>query len=206
MLTRELLRATSLTGAAARVGARCFASKAPTGGPVILQPCATRPSNTVTHWDLPSAAGGAGSIADDIAEAQRTIFGFVKGNNARSGRKALRRHLKGPAVKAYYPVDIHHDLNLVELGIENPAVEDRYRRNVELQRIGKTLRKGKVRPLTQRFATRMALEDKQEEVLDQLDYFYPEDALPEDDVINELLDGMNEVGATRPNVGRECTC
>ncbi|RYG52480.1 hypothetical protein EON67_01165 [archaeon] len=83
--------------------------------------------------------------------------------------------------------------NLERVGVENPVREELYRAEQVENRIGKTRMKGKVRPPTPKFLQRMRLEDEQEALLDQVDWFYAEDVLPDQEIVDDLLDGLNEV-------------
>lgn len=126
-----------------------------------------------------------------IVEARRQIFGVVPGNNLRSGRKVLRSNLKGAQVKAYYPTMIS-DLQLDRAGVE-PAIREKFFRDEELNnRIGKTRIKGKQRGFKESFVQRMKVEDAEESVIEQVDYFHAEDALPDEAVVAQLEEGLDE--------------
>jgi hypothetical protein len=179
--------------------------------PVIPASTNTSKSLPVNHVFPPSAEASAA-----IIEAKRTVWGEVaaaEGGGERSGRKVLRQNLKGAALASYYPIDVLADLPITKLGMENPAVEDLWRRGEERARVGESLRKGKSRGPNERFLNRMTLEDKQDEILEQVDYFYPEDALPEEETIEALMEGMSEVSINMPRdtesaliTGCPCAC
>lgn len=145
----------------------------------------------------PSLRAPSAAAAAAILESRRVIFGSTPGSGERSGRKVLRAKLAGPVLKAYYPVDMR-ELRLERLGLEQPATEERYRRDQELRRIGKTLIKGKARGPDERFLDRMALEDANEDILDQVDYVDAEDVLPGEDALAAMMEGLDEV--------RTCAC
>lgn len=139
-----------------------------------------------TFFYPPSTEGAAAAIL----EARRQIFGHVPGDGTRSGRKAFRQKLKGQALKDWYHLRIE-DLPLHEVGIENPAREELYRKEEELNRIGKTRIKGKVRGPTPDFVREMKLKDAEEEIMEPIDCFLPEDALPEDESVEKLVEELD---------------
>jgi hypothetical protein len=69
-----------------------------------------------------------------IAEAQFRVWGTVRGNNLRSGRKRLRQALQGPSSKAWYGYRVQ------ELLPEwvTPIRETYFRAEEGLQRLGKS--------------------------------------------------------------------
>lgn len=128
-----------------------------------------------------------------IAETRREIFGVVQGNGERSGRKVLRERLKGPHVASWYPLGVH-ELGLQKLGVDDPVREQLYRKEQQDNRVGKTRMKGKLRPPTVAFVEQMKLIDAEDGIIDQADYFYPEDALPDEQVVAKLQEGLDNEG------------
>lgn len=139
-----------------------------------------------TFFYPPPAEGAAAAIL----EARRQIFGHVPGDGTRSGRKAFRQKLKGQVIKDWYHLRIT-DLPLHEIGLENPVREELYRKEEELNRIGKTRIKGKVRGPGEEFVREMKLADATEEILEPIDVFLPEDALPEDGSAERLAEELD---------------
>jgi Mitochondrial ribosomal subunit S27 len=126
----------------------------------------------------------------DVAEARRQIFGVVQGNNKRSGRKVLRSRMKGEGIKSWYPTNID-ELKLDAVGIQSIGRDAKYELELEMKRMGKTRIKGKLRPPTKDFMEHVKVREAQDLVLDQVDWFYPEDALPDEEIVDELLDGLD---------------
>lgn len=132
-----------------------------------------------------------------VAVARRDIFGFVDGDNRRSGRKVLRRALIGPAVQRYRPVTFDA-LRVDRVGLYAPAREELFRQEEVNQRLGKTRITGKMHGPPTSFVERMKLEDAAEGVLDQLDWFRGDAALPDEAEARAFLAGtmgMTEVRA-----------
>ena len=98
--------------------------------------------------------------AKAIIDARSEIFGISPGNGLRSGRKILRRRLKGPQISTYYPTTIS-ELPLTDVGVEPPAREALFRTEQQLNRLGKSRLKGKMRGGTARFQDKMRLQDVQ---------------------------------------------
>ena len=68
----------------------------------------------------------------------------------------MRTALKGNQVAAYYPYTLRE---LKAPYYEDPAIEDLYRVESELNRVGKTRVEGKLRPIRQSVKQRIALAD-----------------------------------------------
>lgn len=137
------------------------------------------------------AAPSADAMAA-IVEARRKVFGIVPVDNVRSGRKILRAKLKGPGIQAWYP-DTMEDLGIYKQGIlEEEFREELFREEQLNNRLGKTRIKGKVRGPTQSFARHMRLEDVEEELVDEYDWFNAEDALPDEAELEKLAAGMDD--------------
>ncbi len=113
-----------------------------------------------TAGALPTAAALA-----DVAAARRRIFGDEPGNGLRSGRKWLRRRLKGPAALSWYGVP-YNDVFPAETG--NSVNEDDYRLELILNRVGKSRMKGKMKHFKKPFLDNIKLEDAFAEVRPQL--------------------------------------
>lgn len=87
-------------------------------------------------------------------------------------------------------------LRLDKIGLYAPAREELYRAEEVNQRLGKTRMKGKMHGPPTSFVERMKLEDAAEGILDQLDWFRTEDALPDEEEARAFLSttmGMTEV-------------
>jgi len=138
---------------------------------------------------FPPAAEGA---AEALLEARRSIFGMVQGDNQRSGRKVMRAKLAGATVKGWYEPKLT-DFGLERVGVENPVREELFRAEEEKNRIGKTRIKGKMRGTTPEFLRVMALGEAEEEAFEPVDVFAPEDALPEEDTLDLLAEGLDDV-------------
>jgi small subunit ribosomal protein S33 len=65
-----------------------------------------------------------------LEQIRARIFGTHIGNGLRSGRKVLRRPLKGEQLKAWYPPDpVKHDPLMLSIKAENAKLKlDRLRR------------------------------------------------------------------------------
>jgi Mitochondrial ribosomal subunit S27 len=131
------------------------------------------------------------SAIDDILEARRAIFGIVQGNGQRTGRKVLRAKLSGGTLKSYYEPRLQ-DFGLERVGLENPVREELYLAEQEKNRIGKTRIKPKMRGTSAEFARVMTLDEVEENLLEPLDIWAPEDALPEKPIIDALEAGLDE--------------
>lgn len=152
----------------------------------IVRKVRQQPGMIANTFFYPPPAEGAAAA---ILEARRQIFGHVPGDGTRSGRKALRQQLKGQVIKDWYHLRIT-DLPLHEIGLENPVREELYRKEEELNRIGKTRIKGKVRGPGEEFVREMKLQDATEEILEPIDMYLPEDALPEDGSADRLAEEL----------------
>ena len=104
-----------------------------------------------TAGSLPTSAALA-----DVVDARRRIFGDEPGNGLRSGRKWLRRRLKGPAALSWYGVS-YNDVFPQETG--NSVNEDDYRLEMILNRVGKSRMKGKMKHFKKPFLDSIRLED-----------------------------------------------
>lgn len=138
-----------------------------------------------TRFFAPDAA------LDDILEARRAIFGIVQGTGQRTGRKVLRAKLSGGTLKSYYEPRLE-EFNLERVGLENPVREELFQAEQEKNRIGKTRIKPKMRGTTAEFARVMKLEEAEEDLLEPLDVWAPEDALPDKAVIDYLEQGLDD--------------
>lgn len=137
----------------------------------------------------PVAPGAAAAIE----AARERVFGSAPvGGNARSGRKEFRAVLGGRAAKDYYEPRLA-ELGLERVGVEKPVREALFRAEAELNRIGKSRIKGKMRGTSPEFARWMKLADAEEALLEPIDVFAPADALPEADVIQELAEDLTPV-------------
>eukprot|EP00929_Paragymnodinium_shiwhaense_P122931 TRINITY_DN96245_c0_g1_i1.p1 TRINITY_DN96245_c0_g1~~TRINITY_DN96245_c0_g1_i1.p1 ORF type:complete len:134 (+),score=17.76 TRINITY_DN96245_c0_g1_i1:28-402(+) len=92
-----------------------------------------------------------------VKEAASRLFGTVQPQgNLRSGRKVLKRALKGPAVAQWYPYTLK-EVNAP--GYEDPIIEDFYREEQELNRVGKTRIEGKLKPIREEVIERIKFSD-----------------------------------------------
>jgi hypothetical protein len=105
---------------------------------------------------LPTAAALA-----DVADARRRIFGDEPGNGLRSGRKVLRRTLRGPSALSWYGAS-YNDVFPTETGVF--VNEDDYRLEVNLNRVGKSRMKGKMKHFKKPFLDSVRLDDALERV------------------------------------------
>jgi len=127
-----------------------------------------------------------------VLASRRAVFGAVAGDGLRSGRKALRALSAGATLKGYYEPRLT-ELGLERVGVENPVREELFRAEEERNRLGKSRVKGKMRGTSPEFARWMKLADADEAMLEPIDVFAPQDALPEAEIINELAEDMTEV-------------
>lgn len=101
-----------------------------------------------------------GAASAGVAEAQSRVWGTVTGNGERSGRKWLRRKLRGPPARAWYGVSFRELLpNFI-----TPLKEDFFRAEQALNRVGKTRITGKIKSPPKPLADTLAFEDALEEV------------------------------------------
>ena len=109
-----------------------------------------------TAGTIPTAAALA-----DVADARRRIFGDEPGNGLRSGRKVLRRTLRGPSSLSWYGVSFNEAFP-TETGVF--VNEDDYRLEVNLNRVGKSRMKGKMKHFKKPFLDSVRVDDALERV------------------------------------------
>ena len=100
------------------------------------------------------------SVVDDVIVARGTVFGDVEGDGRRSGRKWLRRPLRGPAAANYYGLSFR-DLapNFITSVKENV-----FRYEQMLNRGGKTRITGKQKPFVKPLVDTMKFEEEMQSV------------------------------------------
>ena len=100
------------------------------------------------------------TAAADIQASRTLVFGDAVGNGRRSGRKWLRRPLRGPGIGSYYGVNFRDLLP----SLITPEKEDLFRAEQALNRVGKTRITGKQKPFTKPLVDTMLFEEELDEV------------------------------------------
>lgn len=129
-------------------------------------------SQPVTHRGKPPRPAGFAhaqmvvptEVADDVVLARGTVFGDVEGDGRRSGRKWLRRRLRGPAASSYYGLSFR-DLAPNFITAEK---EDVFRYEQMLNRGGKTRITGKQKPFVTPLVDTMKFEEDMQAVRERL--------------------------------------
>ena len=96
----------------------------------------------------------------DVVEARRQVFGEIPGNGKRSGRKWLRRCLRGPSIKSWYGV---HFSDILPNFITDEKVEV-FLNEQQLNRVGKSRITGKMKPYAKPLVDTMLFEETLDEV------------------------------------------
>lgn len=119
-------------------------------------------------------------VGPRVIAARAKLFGQVEPGGLKAGRKVARQALKGPALDSWYPYTMKE---LKAPGYDEPAIEDLYRMEQELNRVGKTRAEGKIKPLRVDVVERIKIADFNMEVVnwDRLDG-EEGDAAPDADV------------------------
>lgn len=100
------------------------------------------------------------AAAEEIAGARYRVFGDVTGNGKRSGRKWLRRRLRGPAARGWYGVEFKDMLP----EMITPTKEHVLRFEQGLNRVGKTRITGKIKNPLKSLVETLRFEDAMEDV------------------------------------------
>ena len=103
----------------------------------------------------PSAA-----VLSDVVESRRIVFGDVPGNGKRSGRKWLRRTLRGPSIKSWYGV---HFTDVLPNFLSSEK-EEVFLNEQQLNRVNKSGITGKMKPFAKPFVDNMLFEQGLDEV------------------------------------------
>lgn len=150
--------------------------------PPQMQQSLSRASRRALHVSLPACTGAqpvhhrgkppapptlahtrvftpAAAVAD-IQASRTLVFGDAVGNGRRSGRKWLRRPLRGPGIGSYYGVNFRDLLP----SLITPEKEDLFRAEQALNRVGKTRITGKQKPFTKPLVDTMLFEEELDEV------------------------------------------
>lgn len=146
---------------------------------------------TVSFRAYPLGVPANAEVKTAIEAARREIFGIVTGNGLRSGRKILRSHLKGPQIAGYYPPSIR-DMPLEAIGIEAPKREELYRKEEQMNRLGKTRIKGKMRGGTAEFQDKMRFREITPAAMESLDIVDSSIALPDQQILDAMQLGKTE--------------
>lgn len=96
------------------------------------------------------------SVADDVIVSRGLVFGDVEGDGRRSGRKWLRRPLRGPAAANYYGLSFRD----LAPNFTTAVKEDIFRYEQMLNRGGKTRITGKQKPFAKPLVDTMKFEEE----------------------------------------------
>ena len=138
--------------------------------------------------NLVKQADNNSTLLEKIEQAQYKIFGTVKGNGQRTGRKRLRQGLRGSTFKAWY------GNHLNDLLPENlfPIKEDYYRMEVALQRLGKSRITGKIKQPLQSTVDQLTFEDALPDIIEKADDVHYRELLFNHEIV-ELEQALSNV-------------
>ena len=100
------------------------------------------------------------AVLSDVIESRRIVFGDVAGNGKRSGRKWLRKTLRGPSIKSWYGV---HFSDVLPNFISSEK-EEVFENEQQLNRVNKSGITGKMKPYAKPFVDNMLFEQGLEDV------------------------------------------